>query len=308
MSELDFDTIVACGILRMPIWDTTNQRIATHYDVKTKQNIQDISDININMYKLEINSIDDFRTQVINEIPDFNIKDSKKFKESINKAIETKKVIEYFANKTIEFSNMIELFTKDYNEYIFDKYDDITFQLKQYISNINKKSNQFVKLNKEAIFKVLDEVIENEKNKLKENKKLANKKYYENRRNELGIEKKQPLTEEEKEEIINKMKENKKLANKKYYENRRNELGIEKKQPLTEEEKEEKKKLANKKYYEKQKEQKEPKVKEIKVKDIIEETEEQMKRKKYNETYYNKQKEMRNKIKELESKLAELTK
>lgn len=294
MSELNFDSIIASGVLQMPLYDTYNQRIKTTYDVKTKQEIQDIINIELKLYILQVNSIDDFKSQVINKIPDFNIKDTQKFKQDINKAIETKRIIPYFVDKTTEFSNRIELLTNDYNEYLFEKYDNITFQLKQYISNINKKSNQFVKLNKQAIFDALDEIIEIEKNKIKENKKIANKKYYENRRNQLGIEKKQPLTEEEK-------KERQKLAKEKFNEKKRQELGLEKKPLLTEEEKEENKRIAKQKYYQKKKQ-------ELGLDFDKEETEDQLKRKKYNETYYNKQKEMRNKVKELEAKLAELTK
>lgn len=87
---------------------------------------------------------------------------------------------------------------------------------------------------------------------LKKNKKEVNKKYYENKKKQLNIPDRQPLTEEEK-------KERRKLANKAYREKM--------KQTNTTEEQEEedasdKKKGYNKKYYQKQKDLKQ-KIKEL---------------------------------------------
>ena len=101
MSELDFDSIIASGVLQLPLWDTWNQRIATTFDIKTNQSVKDFVDVELKQYILQVNSVDDFKSQVINKIPDFNIKDSEKFKQDINKAIETlieyrEKLVEYF--------------------------------------------------------------------------------------------------------------------------------------------------------------------------------------------------------------------
>jgi hypothetical protein len=99
----------------------------------------------------------------------------------------------------------------------------------------------------------------------------------------------------EKEEI----KQSRKEINKRYYEKQKKLLGIKDKGiKLTEEEKKEKKRIANEKYRQKRKE------------NTLEKTDETIlsmkeKKRQYNTTYYTKQKEMRNKIKELEQKLAE---
>lgn len=291
MSELDFDSIIASGVLKLPEWDSYNSRIATGYNLQTKQNEPVYIEIVINKYKCNIQSIDDFKREILEKNEITTIKEAEQLKEDIDEALQANQQIEHIRSLNHNMKMHVKNTMKEYSEYLFDKYDDISFKVQKYIIDSNNKSNKFIKLNKDAIFKAIDDIRLLTIEKIKQNKKIANKKYYENRRIELGLEKKEPLTEEQK-------KERQRLAKEKF-----NEKQKELKQPkqlLTEEEKEEKKKLANQKYYQKKKQ-------ELGIDFDKEETEEQMKRKKYNETYYNKQKEMRNKVKELESKLAELT-
>ena len=292
MSELDFDSIIASGVLKLPEWDSYNSRIATGYNLQTKQNEPVYIEIVINKYKCNIQSIDDFKREILEKNEITTIKEAEQLKEDIDEALQANQQIEHIRSLNHNMKMHVKNTMKEYSEYLFDKYDDISFKVQKYIIDSNNKSNKFIKLNKDAIFKAIDDIRLLTIEKIKQNKKIANKKYYENRRIELGLEKKEPLTEEQK-------KERQRLAKEKF-----NEKQKELKQPkqlLTEEEKEEKKKLANQKYYQKKKQ-------ELGIDFDKEETEEQMKRKKYNETYYNKQKEMRNKVKELEAKLAELTK
>lgn len=185
--------------------------------------------------------------------PNQKIKTINDLEEDIKKSITNNKICKFLINEYNDKKNNIEFILKQYpNSYI-----DVRSKWKQETDKLVKiekenliKSNNFVKENKEEIFKLFLDLKDEIKILLKEKKKESNKKYYESVRSLLDIKPREILTEEQKEE-------NRKLSQKKYKEKQLELIGKQPRVKLTEEEKKEKKKLANEKYREKAKQKNE---------------------------------------------------
>jgi len=240
-------------------------------------------EVNENNY---FHTLDDFKNYLQLHYDILTIAICDEIKNNIEDAIENKKLAKMFTDDVKQFKQGKLILINQYpfgeiREYWSNQYDLL---VEEYIK-IARLNNQFIKNNKDEVFSYLNESKISKIVSLKEQRKIANKKYYENRRQELNIEnskEKHVLTEEEK-------KDQRKIANKKYYEKRRQELNIEnskEKHVLTEEEKKEKKKLANKKYYENRRQ--ELNIENSKEKHVLTEEEKKEKKKLANKTYYDK--------------------
>ncbi len=213
--------------------------------------------------------------------PNQKIKTINDLEEDIKKSITNNKICKFLINEYNDKKNNIEFILKQYpNSYI-----DVRSKWKQETDKLVKiekenliKSNNFVKENKEEIFKLFLDLKDEIKILLKEKKKESNKKYYESVRSLLDIKPREILTEEQK-------KQNRELSIKKYYEKFREIHDIKPREILTEEQKEENRKLSQKKYKEKQLELigKQPRVK-------LTEEEKKEKKKLANEKYREKSK------------------
>jgi hypothetical protein len=203
-------------------------------------------EVNENNY---FHTLDDFKNYLQLHYDILTIEICNEIKNNIEYSIENKKLAKIFTDDIKQFKHgKLSLINQypfgDIREYWSNQYDLL---VEEYIK-IARLNNQFIINNKHEVFSYLNESKISKIVSLKEQRKIANKKYYETRRQELNIEttkEKLVLTEEEK-------KEKKKLANKTYYEKKTNEkLKAPIKPLLTDEEKKERKKEANKKYYEK---------------------------------------------------------
>lgn len=218
----------------------TNDVLDTTYDINTNSKIPDVIVIEIK---------DDNHFKSIEEVKTYlekwkYIEDIENIKEQIESSILNKKLPK-FISETDTTDKHIQMTYKSLpyhkqEEIIYKKYYEDLIALRK--TNF-KKSYEFIRTNKDEIFLMLDNVLQEKYNKRKETWREASKKYY--NKNKLNVEHK-VLTEEEKQE-------HKKIANKQYYEKNK-EPKVERK-VLTKEEKAERKKLANAKYYEKLKEQ-----------------------------------------------------
>jgi hypothetical protein len=207
------------------------------------------------------------KLQIINEL-----------EEDIKKSITNNKLCRFVTNEFEDRKKNIEYILIQYPIDIKDKWKEQTNKLVEIERNNMRKSNTFVKQNKEEIFKLFLDIKDEIKILLKEKKKESNKKYYESVRDLLDIKPREILTEEQK-------KQNRELSIKKYYEKFREIHDIKPREILTEEQKEENRKLSQKKYKEKQLELigKQPRVK-------LTEEEKKEKKKLANEKYREKSK------------------
>jgi len=168
----------------------------------------------------------------------------------LKKYIETKKVVKFLISEYKNITSHINIaFNQIPLGSRTNELETLANDLKKALTTSINKSALFIYNNQEEIFQLLDEKRLTRVNELKEKRKQANKKYYEKQKSLLSEATACTvgLTEEEK---IQSRKEKQKQANKKYYEKQRQELNIEIKPLLTEEEKIQSRKEANKRYYE----------------------------------------------------------
>jgi hypothetical protein len=246
-------------------------------------------------YIIEINSIDDFKEKIIDTMETKTIDNYNKVIDDIDKMIKKNIILPALQEKRKSFEKRMKLFLIDFDETTKAKYQEQIKNAIELIKTKNNISSNFILENANEIKNIIDEYKYSIIAKLKENRKEANKKYYENKKQKLTIEPKNHLTEE------NKI-ENRKQANKKYYESRKESLNIHSRVKLTDEQKKENKKSANKKYREKQLLLKAD-LNKNNIDGNTEELSPKEKKQLYNQNYYESKKELINKIKQLETDL-----
>jgi len=241
-------------VIRLPAWDTQNGRYAT----------QGLKYIDI--YTNECYVEHDFECikEWLNRNNINNLKTYSEFKKVINQCSLNNKTIPILWTNFKKIKSAISTALKMYPEYLRPKYKTTLDEIIIIISKKLKESSIYIYSIKNELFAYFDEIVEKEKTKIKANKQIVNKKYYEKKKElfeTLKIEKPDDETVEEKINKIKEIKANKQLANKKYYEKKKElfeTLKIEKPDDETVEEKinkiKEIKANANKKYYEKKKE------------------------------------------------------
>jgi len=220
----------------------TNDVLDTTYDINTNSKIPDVITIEIN---------DDNHFKSLEDVKNYleqweYIKEIELIKEQIESSILNKKLPKFIT----ENDNTDKHINMTYKSLPFHKQEEIIHKTNYDALIALRKTNfiksyQFIKTNKDEIFLMLDNVLQEKYNKRKELWREASKKYYE--KNKPNVEH-NILTEEEKQE-------HKKLANKKHYEKLKEIKPKVERKVLTKEEKAERKKIANAKHYEKLKEQ-----------------------------------------------------
>lgn len=219
-------------------------------------------EVDANEYIIDINSLQDFRNKILNDMDNLSIEECDNIKEDIIRASETNTVFKPFTENRKAFETRIKSILRDYDESTKLKYEDEIEQAKTLIKKGNAKSTKYIIENKEAIFVILNESREIQINKLKERRKEVNNKYYQKRKQLLNIPDKIAMSEEER-------KEKRKLANQKYREKQKqiNDDANNVKVAVVVDEKD-KKKEYNRTYYNKQKLLK-SKIKELEVVSVV---------------------------------------
>ncbi len=183
---------------------------------------------------------------------DFNVFDFlDELKTEIMEAKNKNKRLLTFSQEKKNFISRWNAIKADYTSYDIEITKPIIDKSLEWIDKTQKESTQFLIVNLETIFAMIDDKILEHKEKLKTLEKTARQKYnanaYAKRKELLNIADKIKLTPEER-------VEHRKATYKKYYDKTRE--GIPKRVPLTEEQKRENRKATQKKYNEKVKQQK----------------------------------------------------
>ena len=206
-------------------------------------------DIDVADYAVEINSIQDYKDKILSKVEVPSIESYNQLKEDIDKATNKNLILPMLTENRKQFERRVKLILFDYDEVTKEKYEEQIKKAIEYIKSTNSASSKFIIKNNNEIKNVIDEFQHNIKQKLKENRKVVNKKYYEKRKQELNIPSaRTKLTEEQK-------RENKRLANQKYRDaqkqlNNKEVVEVEEENVITPTEK---RKIYNQTYYQKQK-------------------------------------------------------
>jgi len=165
-----------------------------------------------------------------------------KIKTEIQNAIETHKTIPMFCEEFKQYKSNILFLLRDYhNEVVKSSWNEKAQSLIDLKKQLIQRNDMFIKEHKDEVFTVLDSYVYDEHMKIKEKKRISNKKRYDEMRMMLDIKPKVKLTDEER-------KESKKIRNKTYVEKKKIRDNKQPRILLTKEEKIERKKLSNKKY------------------------------------------------------------
>jgi hypothetical protein len=218
-------------------------------------------EVDPNEYIIDINSLQDFRNKILNDMDNLSIEECDNIKEDIIRASETNTVFKSFTENRKAFESRIKSIFRDYDESTKLKYEDEIEQAKTLIKKGNAKSTKYIIENKEAIFVILNESREIQINKLKERRKEVNNKYYQKRKQLLNIPDKIAMSEEER-------KEKRKLANQKYREKQKQLSDVHQVKVAVVVDEKDKKKEYNRTYYNKQKLLKD-KIKDLEVVSVV---------------------------------------
>ena len=184
----------------------TNDKLDTTYDINTNTDVPDVITIEIsddNYFK----SIE----EVKNYLEKWNyIKNIETIKEQIENSIINKKIPKFISeNDNIDIHIKTTYSSIPYykKEQYKQKYNDLITLRKTNFS----KSFYFIKENKDEVYSIFDNILEEKYNKRKEAWRDASKKYYDKIKEQKPKVKRNVYTKEEK-------KERRKKANAKYYE------------------------------------------------------------------------------------------
>lgn len=248
-------------------------------------------DIDLSMYCITVQSIDDFNDKVLPRFEPLTIETCEELKSQITKAIEKNTVIKFFTDERIRLDRQVKLILNDYPDDIKVNWENKLKPLRDELQSNNIMSSKFIFTNKDRVFEILDRVKQERIKVLKAKRKETNKTYYENKKKILNMDNaKHTLSDEEK-------KEKRKETNKKYYEKKMETIPT--KVILTEDEIKAKRREANKNYYEKQKSQQLSKT-------LLSEEQKSENKKETNKKYYKSRKSLLDEINELKSMVSKL--
>lgn len=189
----------------------TNEKLDLHYDTNTQSMIPSYIEIEVKEDKY-FKSIEELKEYLEQWNYLGNIEKQNIIKECIDTSIENKKIPKFLTENDNTYSHIVMTYKSlPFSEQAKYKNDyDNLLSLRK--SNLSKSFN-FIKENKDAIFNMLDEMLSQKYETLKEQWRKASKKRYEKLKalKPKVVKERNVLSAEEK-------KERRKLANKKYYE------------------------------------------------------------------------------------------
>lgn len=160
-------------------------------------------------------SVEDCLTKLRYEFELTSVEKCKALMDMIDNALEKNVVMKFLMEEKRRFiSELKMIFDEMPNDYVRNKYISQRDELTQAITKKVNRCACFIRDNKEAIFKELDTLKQEKLEDLKKRQSINSARYYQKKKELLGIPSKTRMTAEE-------AKEARKIANKKYAEKRK---------------------------------------------------------------------------------------
>lgn len=171
-------------------------------------------EVDVGFYTKPINSIETFRMVMFPAFLPVTLDRIEEVRNEVARSVDRRKTLETLNEEKKRYKSQVASITREYDEGARHFYKAKIDEGDQFITNANVESTKYVIDNKEAIYELLDSMRDEIHNRLKNNKKEVNKRYYEKRKQLLGIPDKVAMSEEER-------KEKRRLANQKYREKKK---------------------------------------------------------------------------------------